>query len=903
MTKKNSSLFVRIAMLAACALSGIALTASAGDYLLVKAPTKAADWKDPSFYDASTGAPSGTEADVVYISKMVPEIVVNGRDTETMDFLGSVSRIIVSNSVFAIDVAAGETATFAGSIHDKETFRGLFEKRGDGELRLTAYKKWMWSQSDTTHDYDVDILVSGGVLRLPPADEGTYNCYKRITVAEGAKVVSPNRAAWQVRSFAGGGTVTNESGTAVDILTYEYHGLVKKADFTGSIGGKFNFSIRQKGRMSFATDLNTFEGRLTLGYENGELCASRFGKMADAASSLGKGDNQIFLTGPNVRLVYTGAGEVSDRKFYCYYVGPATIDGGETGGLVLTGDFPLWTTIADTTNQRNLVLAGDNANECVIAGRFDPDNNSRKKNPTQWHITKRGSGTWRFTADDHKNLDGLFAVENGVLAFDSIAPRGAKCALGTSALTYSAGGEISEATRTPYAFLLGNAANASEVGLMEYRGAKAGRCDDRPVALAGVGGFKSRVGAGRMAWSGVTTASSAPGTLVLSGDDVDAGNYVCNVTNGAGVVSVRKEGSGTWTMGGPFAFTGGLEVLGGTLIMREPGDEYRYYRFVIKEIGLTNESISNEYASVWTGNTWGSVSFGDIGLYDAEGIRQNLDLVHAADNANLRPCEAAYSSQVFVYSEASYFALENAFDDIRQGTNGAWTVSVYLGSSKKQPCRTMPEHWISVDMRLPESAGRIHQYDLCSGGQFIGPHGGRTPTAVALYGSTDGVRWDLLRDEFDETTARSSNNYQWLAANKVFEDGKERGGARHTGGWMLKKTAPEAVQYDLCPVTVANGAALKFEGETPPRISHLKLDAATTGSIEGFAFAESGTIEIADLSRDTVGLGVNLSGSSGTENLLRWTVIADGKVNAKVRVAAAGNGLAVVRIGTVVVLR
>ena len=111
---KNSSLFARIAMLAACALSGVALTASAGDYLLIKAPTKAADWKAPSFYDASTGAPSGTEADVIYISKMVPEIVVDGRDTETMDFLGEDSRIIVSNSVFAIDVAAGETATFAG---------------------------------------------------------------------------------------------------------------------------------------------------------------------------------------------------------------------------------------------------------------------------------------------------------------------------------------------------------------------------------------------------------------------------------------------------------------------------------------------------------------------------------------------------------------------------------------------------------------------------------------------------------------------------------------------------------------------------------------------------------------------------------------------------------------------
>lgn len=902
MGTKNCSMLLRIAMPLASVLSVVALTASAGDYLLIKAPTKFADWKDASFYDASTGAPSGTEADVVYISKMVPEIVVGGRDTETMDFLGSVSRIIVSDSVFAIDVAAGETATFAGSIHDNETFRGLFEKRGDGELRLTAYKKW--SNSPTTHDYELDILVSGGILRLPPADPDTYNCYKRITVAEGAKLVSPDKATWQVRSFAGGGIVTNESDIAVNIYTYEYFGSVKNADFTGSIGGKFNFQIRKKGRISFATALNTFVGSISLGYEDGELCVSRFGMKADNSSSFGKNSGEVSLMGPNTRLVYIGTGETSDRPLYCYGTGPSTIDGGATGGLVLAGDFPLWSTAANSTIQRNLVLAGDNANECVIAGRFDPNNHSRAKNITQWHITKRGSGTWRFSADDHMNLDGLFAVENGVLAFDSIAPRGVKCALGTSSLTYSAGTEISEATRTPYAFLLGNAANVSEVGVMEYRGVKAGRCDDRPVALAGVGGFKSHVGSGRMTWAGVTTSSAAPGTLVLSGDDVDAGNYVCNVTNGAGAVSVRKDGAGTWTMGGPFTFAGGLEVLGGTLIMQELSDEYRYYRLVVKEIGLTNESISNEYASAWTGSTWGSVSFGDIGLYDEDGYRQNFDLMGVADNANLLPGEAAYSSYGLKYfGDERSLALENLFDDLRQGTNGIWNGVSVVFPDQRQPRRTDPEHWISVDMRLPESAKRIHQYDLCSGNSFTGAYGGRTPTAVALYGSTDGVRWDLLREEFDETTARSSNNYQWMAANKMFTDGDERGGIRHSGGWMLKKTVPDAVQYDLCPVTVANGGRLKFEGTTPPTISHLKLDAVATGSIEGFAFAESGTIEIADLSRDTVGLGVSLSGSVGVGNLPKWTVVSGGKVNPKVRVAATKDGITVLRNGTIVVLR
>lgn len=122
-----------------CAFAAV-LTADAGDYLLVKAPQRFADWKDSSFYDASTGAPSGESTDRIFVTKAVPEIVIGGGDAETLDFLGSISRIVVSNSVFAIDVAAGNVVTFAGSVVDGESFRGLFEKRGDGELRLTAYK-------------------------------------------------------------------------------------------------------------------------------------------------------------------------------------------------------------------------------------------------------------------------------------------------------------------------------------------------------------------------------------------------------------------------------------------------------------------------------------------------------------------------------------------------------------------------------------------------------------------------------------------------------------------------------------------------------------------------------------------------------------------------------------------
>ena len=893
-----------LAMSVTCAFAAV-LTADAGDYLLVKAPQRFADWKDSSFYDVSTGAPSGESTDRIFVTKAVPEIVIGGSDAETLDFLGSISRIVVSNSVFAIDVAAGNVVTFAGSVVDGESFRGLFEKRGDGELRLTAYKKW--SASDTTNDYNIDIRVAGGILRLPSADANTYNLYKRITVEAGAKVVSPDRAVWQVRGFAGGGIVTNESGTIVNIYMTEYFGTNKKVDFNGSIGGPLALQFRDNGYVSFASGLNTFTGEVTLGYKNAELRVAKFGDTKDEPSSLGSGKTiAASMMGLNSRLVYIGDGETTHKSLYCYGDGPAIIDGGTKGGLVLAGNFPLWSTIVNTSTQRNLVFAGDNEKECVVAGEFDPNSFSKVKNVTQWHITKRGSGTWRFTADDHLNLDGLFAVENGVLAFDSLAARGVKCALGTSLLTYSAGAEISDATHTPYAFLLGNAADPSEVGFLEYRGAKAAKCVDRPVALAGVGGFRSHVGAGRVVWSDVTTSSSAPGTLVLAGDDENAGNYVCNVTNGAGVVSVRKEGAGTWTMGGTLDFSGGLEVLGGRLVFRT-SDEYRYYRLVIKEIGLANEALSNEYASVWTANTWGSISLNDIGLYDADGMRQNLDFAGVANCVDLQPGESAYSmSRPFsAFSEGQI--LENLYDDLSQATNGQWNGVVIAFDDGKIPRRTDPDHWVSIDMRLRDSAGRICQYDLCSAGAVTGDngaYGGRTPTAVALYGSTDGVSWDLLRDEFDETVARSSNNYQWLSANYVFRPEMERGGERHTGGWMLKKTTPDAAQINLAgPVTVSNGATLSYDGSTPPTIGHLKLSSSATGTIEGFAFAENGVFEITDYARDVTGIGVNLTGCADLGNILKWTVMVGGKVNPKLRIAVTKDGIAVLRIGTMVVIR
>ena len=897
MIVRKSAIMLSLALMGVFVLSERSLLAET--FVLKKAPSSLSDWKDGAFYDNGGQAPTGIGTDVISISPSVPRVEVSGEDSSVVSFLGGISRVICSNSTFSISVESGEV-DFPGAIDDNQMLKGVLEKTGRGTLNLLAHKKW--SSNGTTHDYEIGVHVKAGTLRLPRVDADTFNLYEYVRVEDGAALITPDRAAFQVRGFWGDGMVTNESQTSCSVLITPNWGDFAKPDFSGVLGGKLSVQVRQGAYQKFSGMASTFPDGVSMGYENGELRVKSFGAGSTSPSSVGKSGTAVSASGKDTRIVYEGAGETTAKNFYLYS-SLNTLDSGENGGLVLNGNFPLWNSIKSSTTQRCLVLAGENPlNESVISGKFDPDNYTTVQNLTQWHITKRGAGVWRFTADDHANLSGLFAVENGTLAFDSIAPRGEKCALGTADRTYAFGSEISDATKVNYAYLLGT---PTTVGYLQYRGADNAQCTDRPFALAGQGGFLSASGAGRIVYANVTTATSEPGTLVLNGP-AGTENAVYDVTNGAGVVSVRKEGEGTWTMGGRLNFTGPLEVNAGTLIVRSP-DEYRWYRFVIKEVGEHNAALAEKYKGVW-GNTWGMVCFNEIGLYDDEGVRQNIDLVGIGDYRSLKQGEAAYSMSSSYTLNDPRQIIENLFDDAAQATNGSWNGVVLTLSDTVTPSRTDRDHWISVDMRLPDTAHRIVRYDVCSGNSFTGSSGGRLPSAVALYGSADGVFWDLLGDEFDEIAdITSGNNYQWMKGNYVLSSGGERGGTKHTGGWSLKKTAPVALTVlpSVGAVTVDNGAILRYEGATEraPVISHLKLKSNATGSIGGFAFAADGVFEVDGLAAQSTSVAIDLSDAKGLDNVASWSVVVGGKAKPNYRVKATADGFVVDKSGLVLIVQ
>ena len=185
-----------LALMGFCVMSERSVLAET--FVLKMAPSSLSDWKDGAFYDNGGRAPTGSGTDVISISPSVPRVEVSGEDASVVSFLGGISRVICSNSTFAISVESKEV-NFPGAIDDDQALKGVLEKTGRGTLNLLAHKKW--SSGGTTHDYEIGVHVKEGTLRLPRVDAGTFNLYEHVRVENGAVLITPDQAAFQVRGF------------------------------------------------------------------------------------------------------------------------------------------------------------------------------------------------------------------------------------------------------------------------------------------------------------------------------------------------------------------------------------------------------------------------------------------------------------------------------------------------------------------------------------------------------------------------------------------------------------------------------------------------------------------------------------------------------------------------------
>ena len=142
---------------------------------------------------------------------------------------------------------------------------------------------------------------------------------------------------------------------------------------------------------------NTFQAHVSLNGV-GTLSVSNIGNKGSLTSNLGQGGVIRFVAN-NARLLYTGAGETTDRSLRLEQ--SATIDHSGSGTLTFSSDLD----VRSTT--KTLTLQGSTDGIGVIAGVIS-------NGTATTSLTKNGSGTWRLTASN--TYAGATTVTTGMLA-------------------------------------------------------------------------------------------------------------------------------------------------------------------------------------------------------------------------------------------------------------------------------------------------------------------------------------------------------------------------------------------------------------------------------------------------------------------------------------------------------
>ena len=699
---------------------------------------------------------------------------------------------------------------------------------------------------DITH-----YVVTNGILRLdfqPVSD-------KRVLFG----VHSPGVLVFTTQSSIGGlegdGLVTN--ATSMQIF-FAGGTRAKPIVFDGVLGAYADPSFNAGCQWFTTLDCNSSR---TVRIYDGFAGVRRFGAESGVGGSLGSALSFCWFQGTG-GLVYIGDGETTAKKFnFGNGCKSATIDAGANGGVTFSGEW----FARECPRMYKLILEGSNTVRCVFSG-------TTTGNPTNGAmVVKRGSGTWQFAATESRDYIGTISVDDGTFEYGSIAEAGVSCAIGKAVrLTDPDAGTglYSSLTHVPWAFRLGT---HSTTGEFAYVGSSDVACTSRLFAVRGTGVVRSDTSAA-LSYEGVTSYDAQGGTLILEGSG-DYDNFA-NVTNGAGPLSVVKRGSGTWMLGKNIDVAD-ITVKNGTLRISN-SRLYRWYRYTVKRL--------------WGGDDENSLQLSQFGLFNAAGDQLNVGLTEPESAIGktylLNAGECGWNHARSYNSGRSVINLFKGND-----TDGLMTAYRY-NTTSKAPAIDKPEYWLSFTMRVADDADPVKFYDVKSQqGYSSGSMYKREPRVWLLEGSVDGRNWETLDAKEDPTVSGSAARW-YSSGDKAFN--------ASAPGFEIATEAPERT-VRIGSVSVEGGTLV---ADVPMAVSNLVVDATSGGTLDGFAFAERGTLTVKNLPEgkgmtELPGTYLNCTGLDGVS---RWTLSLDGKSTLK-RISASGGVLRIYSPGTTVIFR
>ena len=148
-------------------------------------------------------------------------------------------------------------------------------------------------------------------------------------------------------------------------------------------------------------------------------------------------------------------------------------------------------------------------------------------------------------------------------------------------------------------------------------------------------------------------------------------------------------------------------------------------------------------------------------------------------------------------------------------------------------------------------------------------------------------------------------NYRYYAANRTSN------GTSNENNLTTTEAAPVIagstnkninVMAGFAYVKVSEGAVLAADGDDL-EISSLRIDSTGAGAIEGFTFAESGTLDVLGVENSgRVVLPGTYGNVSGFANIANWTLTVDGEAT-KRRIIVENGTIVLVNPGMRVILR
>ena len=787
-----------------------------------------------------------------------------------------------------------------------------FVKQGSGTTSLKG-------GNDKTYS-GMNVVVESGAFGMQsyPDTNGSYYQCGHVVVSNGATLYLPydgDTAMMFAHSLNNEGTITTRDASVSAGIR-----IAAGYDVPSIIGGLLQNKIDLQ---PCATNVylvgiaNTFTGNIRpwtadKKTEKSMLAVKKIGVLNEP-SSCGLVTTLYFLYN-GARYLYIGEGETTNRQIdwtidwydYTPYHEPE-FDAGATGGVTFTGKWVTHGAARRSTPHTSIILSGSNEKPCVVDCKMETPAPADGTNYTIY-ITKRGTGTWRFNSNTKRENPGVLAVEEGTVQFESIEEKGGVCSLGLSTQLFKKHfGSSEEGVPVDYAFLLGttNATGAvATEGVMEHVGTAAAKCSTRPFALLGNGRIVASGGA--LDLSGFSSEVAGERILTIAGTN-SSKNAIGGITDGAGVVSVVKDGTNVWKLcGDVLDFSGDLVVKGGTVEVEGPGLQYTWFRFNSYEVQATRFGDPQKYRY--------QHKFDEFSLFDANGKRQNIGFTCPDDNkdpagvydvtgdaSNLAPgtmCPGR-AGQWYFYKNASY-GLAKLTD---QNTNSTF-ISYYQDANSAANASSIdrPDRRLSFAMRLTNGTPEIVRYDFCSSTMNSTTQGttsvSNCPSTFSLEGSRDGSSWTVLHAITNN--AINSVGGRWVSDDTPFNKQYTNIGFSVTG-----HTTGVVPLANVRSVSVAAGATLRAIGDVSP-IQGLAVDANGAGTIDGFAFSSAAgcTLNVLNAgSFNALPLPGTYLNVTGLENVKNWTVALNGEAKANVRAVVSGGSIMIVKKGLILSIR